>query len=170
MAADGTKQGADATQQYEQLALALREIGAGWVAEEVIELVSRGKTVPLSSLSDEAEAVYRDRLSVESKKGLAVGRISKSDEVTIPYSPAERLALLVDATERVVTATARSHAYVTRFAAENELTGVRFEEPRGLDQTPSDPELQEIPLLAPDDLEERLRGLTTLLTTRVLAE
>lgn len=115
------KVGPEALQQYAELATALREVGAGWVVDEVEEVIARGKTVAFRDLPPAERARYQDRLSVETRKGLLVGRATAGDEIGVAYEPYERLTLLVDAADRVITATALSHAFVSRFAKEHQL-------------------------------------------------
>lgn len=157
------KQGDEASRQFEELAIALREIGAGWVVDEVVETAARGKTVLLSSLPEEQLSVFRDKLSVEDRKGLPVGRIGKADEAIVPFSEAERLAMLIDAADRVVTATADAHAYVVDFAESEGIASIRFEPPEDQDDAATEGARWSIPLDPPIDLEDRLQRVHVVL-------
>jgi hypothetical protein len=157
------KEGDEAAQQFGELATALREIGAGWVVDEVVETAARGKTVLLASLPEEELSVFRDKLSAEDKKGLPVGRIGKGDEATVPYSAAERLAMLVDAADRVISATAEAHRYVVNFAAGEGFAAVRFELPEGLDTVAAPGFPRAIALQVPQDLDTRVQLVRALL-------
>ena len=43
-------------------------------------------------------------------------RAKPNDIIGVPYEPHERLALLVEAVERVIAASELSHSYISKFA------------------------------------------------------
>src|SRR5690348_14935596 len=102
------KSGQEALAQYSELANALLQVGATWVITEVEDIIARGKTVLFRDLSEEQSALYESRLSEEARGGLPVGRAKADDSIGVPYEPHERLALLVDAVERVIVTSERS--------------------------------------------------------------
>ncbi len=157
-----------AVAQYQQLAEALRQVGAAWVLEEVEELLARGKTVPLRDLPQDEQEHYLERLAVETQKGFPVGSAKNADEVGLPYEPHERLALLVDATERVVIASARSYVSLSAFVAAHRLQGVTLLRPAASDTAVTTNDVLEIPMRAAAGVEEKLEALSELLRAQVL--
>ena len=109
------KTGQEAITQYSELASALVQMGMDWIVTEVEEVISRGKTVPFRDLSERESALYEVRLSEEARRGLTVGRAKANDFIGMPYEPNERLALLVDAVERVIMTSELSYSYVSRY-------------------------------------------------------
>lgn len=163
------KVGQQAITQYSELAVALVEIGAGWIVTEVDEVSSRGKTVPFQDLSEEESALYESRANEEASRGLAVGRAKANDFIGVPYEPYERLAILVDAVERVVMTSELSHSYISNFAARLGINSVRLENPLGVDVAAVAAESYNIPLAAPTLVNERLAILRHVLRDEVLA-
>ncbi len=103
--------------QYMEVATALREVGAGWVVDEVEEVIARGRAVAFRDLPHDEQARYEERLLAETRKGLAVGKVRAADEIGVAYGADERLTLLVEAAERVIVSSARSQAYVVEFVS-----------------------------------------------------
>jgi hypothetical protein len=126
---EGVKQGQEAIAQYSELASALRQVNAGWIVTEVEEVIARGKTVPFRDLSREESALYENRLTEEMGRGVAVARAKANDIIGVPYEDHERLALLVDAVERVIVASELSHSYISKFAAQRAITSIHLESP-----------------------------------------
>jgi hypothetical protein len=162
------KNGQEAQLQYAQLASAMRDVGAGWVVDEVEEVIARGKAIAFRDLPEEEQARYVALLTAESRKGLSVGKAKAGDQIGVAFEPDERLTLLVDATERVVTASALSHADIARFASEHGLQRVILEEPAGVDTPASAEEPHEVPMAVPTDVEGRLTTLRRILRDEVL--
>jgi hypothetical protein len=158
----------EATSQYNELAEALRQTGMEWVLSEVEEYLSRGKEVPFHELSQDQQALYEERLNEETSRGLKVGRAKPSDAIGVPYLPAERLVLLVEATKRVIDTSDRSQVYVSSFAARHNIYHVIFEQPVGAEPLVPSPTRREMPMAVPDDVEDRLINLSSLLDRNVL--
>ena len=78
------KNGQEALLQYGQLASAMRDVGAGWVVDEVEEVIARGKTVAFRDLPEEEQARYAALLTAESRKGLSVGKAKAGDQPAPP--------------------------------------------------------------------------------------
>jgi hypothetical protein len=154
--------------QYGELASALVQMGAGWVVAEVEQIVSRGKTVPFRDLSEEESAQYESRLTEEVSRGLPVGRAKASDSIGAPYEPYERLALLVDAVERVVTTSELSYFYISTFAARLGVSSLKLESPIVAYTAADVVGAREIPLTAPTLVKERLAILRHVLNDEVL--
>ena len=161
------KDGDEANAQFRELAAALEEAGAGWVVEEVADVASIGKRVPLRELPEAEQSRYSDRLKEEGRKGVAVGKARPRDEVGVPYEPHERLQMLVEATERVIHASTRAHLDVVEFAASHDLHFVVMEEPAGIDEARAQQRV-EIALTPRPDAADRLAAFTALLRTRVI--
>jgi len=162
------KNGQEAVAQYSELASALVQMGASWIVAEVEQVISRGKTVPFRDLSEEESALYESRLTEEARRGLPVGRAKANDSIGVPYEPYERLALLVDAVERVITTSELSYSYVSSFAAGLGINSLRLESPIGASITAGVPEVRNIPLTAPTLVNERLAILRHVLHDEVL--
>jgi hypothetical protein len=162
------KTGQEAVAQYGELANALVQMGASWIVAEVEQVISRGKTVPFRDLSKEESALYESRLTEEASRGLTVGRAKASDSIGVPYEPYERLALLVDAVERVITTSELSYSYVSSFAARLGVDSLRLEDPMGAYTTTNVPDARNIPLAAPTLVNERLAILHHVLHDEVL--
>lgn len=156
----------DAAAQLIELADALREIGAGWVVDEIDDVVAQGKSVQLQELPRAEQSHYRERLSAESRKGLKVGRAAAGDEVSIAYTAEERLQLLVDGARRVLETTARSHGYISEFATTHELQVVTLEDPAGLEETAdgTDGSSREVRPGRANDIDQHVARLTRVLT------
>ena len=159
----------EATAQYSELANALLQLGANWIVTEVEEVISRGKTVLFRDLSAEESALYESRLNEEARGGLPVGRAKADDFIGVPYDPHERLALLVDAVERVVITSERSYAYVSRFAMRLGIDSMKLESPIATyPSTEVAEEARDIPLRTPTLVNERLSILHHVLHDEVL--
>jgi hypothetical protein len=164
----------EAREQYRALALALREIGVGWVVDEVEDVANRGKTVTFDDLPAEEIRLYEERVDREETKGIRGRRARANDEVGVPLGDSERLSLLADAANRLIQTSVRANAYVSDFAERNRLSSVVFEVPRPsatdtepvvLDQIGS---TREVPLVWASDLDEPLRVIENLLRGRVV--
>jgi hypothetical protein len=162
------KNGEEAVAQYSELASALVEIGLSWIISEVEEVSARGKAVPFRDLSEEQSRLYESRLSEETRGGLVVGRAREDDSIGIPYEPQERLALLVDAVERVVVTSERSYSYVSNFASRLGLNSVRLESPVGSYGSSDVLEARNISTEPPTLVNERLAILCHVLRDEVL--
>jgi hypothetical protein len=162
------KRGQEAVAQYSEFASALLEVGANWIITEVEEVISRGKTVPFRDLSDEERALYESRLSEEARSGLLVGRAKADDFIGVPYEPHERLALLVDAVERVIVTSERSYFYISNFVTRLGIDSARLESPAGAYDTAGAPEARNIPLNTPTLVNERLAIFHHVLRDEVL--
>ena len=162
------KTGQEAITQYAELAEALVQMGADWIVTEVDEVISRGKTVPFRDLSAEESARYEGRLSEETRRGLTVGRAKANDSIGVPYEPHERLALLIDALERVITTSELAQSYISAFSSRLGITSIRLESPPGADSTGSRPESWSLPLAKPSLINERLAILRHVLHDEVL--
>ena len=158
----------EAVAQYGELANALVQMGASWIVAEVEQVISRGKTVPFRDLSEEESAQYESRLTEEADRGLPVGRAKASDSIGVPYEPHERLALLVDAVERVITTSELSYSYVSAFAVRLGVSSLRLENPIGSYTTVDVPDARSIPLAAPTLVNERIAILHHVLHDEVL--
>lgn len=162
------KTGQEAVAQYAELASALVQIEASWIVTEVEQVISRGKTVPFRDLSEEESALYESRLTEEAGRGLPVGRAKANDSIGVPYEPYERLALLVDAVERVITTSELSYSYVSNFAARLGVNSLSLENPVRAYTTADVPDARNIPLAAPTLVNERLAILHHVLRDEVL--
>jgi hypothetical protein len=161
------KRGGEAEEQYQQLATALRSVGAGWVIEEVEDLTSRGKTVAFGRLAPDERVRYEERLGRETDKGLTVRRAKATEDIGVPYEDGERLELLAEAADRVIQTSVRAHAYVAEFARQHDLQAVVFEDPAGVDAAPSASE-RAVPFIQSADVEESLQAMSALLRRRVV--
>jgi hypothetical protein len=158
----------EAINQYSELTNALVQMGIGWIVTEVDEVISRGKAVLFRDLSDEQSLLYESRLSEEARWGLTIGRAKANDFIGVPYEPHERLALLVDAVERVVVTSELSKASLSRFASRLGISSVVLESPIETDIAASAPEPRVIPLVGPALVNERLSILHHVLRDEVL--
>jgi hypothetical protein len=155
--------------QYTELVDALLTIGADWIIAEVEEVVSRGRAVQFRELSPEESALYETRLNEESRSGVPVGRAKADDFIGVPYSPHEQLTLLVDAIERVVITSERSHAYVTRLTKRLGIVSLELTDPIAGYLSAEPAEQRTISLTAPSLMNERLSILHHVLYNEVLA-
>ena len=126
---DSVKREQEAIAQFSELVSALRQMDAEWIVTEVEEVIARGKTVPFRDLSREESALYESRLVEEADRGIAVARAKPNDIIGVPYEPHERLALLVEAVERVIAASELSRSYVSRFAWQRGIDSIELEGP-----------------------------------------
>jgi hypothetical protein len=163
------KHGQEAQAQYSELAAALGQMDAGWIVSEVEEVISRGKTVLFRDLSPDEHALYESRLTEEIDRGAAVAPARPNDNIGVPYEPHERLALLVEASERVIAAGELSRFYISRFAAEQGIIAIDLESPEDLSTLASDLVARSIPLEAPRLTNERLSILRHTLHDEVLS-
>jgi hypothetical protein len=158
----------EASEQYSELANAILQLGASWIIAEVEEVIARGKAIPFRDLPAEQSALYETRLSEEARGGLLVGRAKEDDSIGVPYEPHERLALLVDAVERVIVTSERSHSYVSSFAARLGINSVRMENPVEAYNPANHPEPRNISVATPTLMNERLAFLHHFLRNEVL--
>lgn len=163
------KRGQEAIAQYSELASALRQMDAEWIVTEVEEVIARGKTVPFRDLSREESALYESRLVEESGRGIAVTRAKPNDIIGVPYEPHERLALLVEALERVIGASELSRSYVSKFALGRGIDSIELESPAGDDAAPSTSRMRSMSLEIPTLMNERLSILRHVLHDEVLS-
>jgi hypothetical protein len=162
------KRGQEATTQYSELASALRQIDADWIVTEVEEVIARGKTVPFRDLSREESALYESRLVEEAGRGIAVARAKPNDVIGVPYEPHERLALLVQAVERVIAASELARSYISKFASERGIDSIELDSPAEGDAAASSSRMWRIPLEMPTLTNERLSILHHVLNDEVL--
>lgn len=162
------KTGQQARDQYAELTTALRELRAGWIVDEVEEVIALGRTVVFSDLPQDEKLRYRDRLQSEVRKGLPVGKARATDEIGLAYVPEEQLTLLVNAAERAIVVSARSQAYVAEFASRNHLQGVTLQQPVGVETAESSSVARELPMSSPEDVDLRLAALSHMLRSQVL--
>lgn len=132
------KTGDEAVRQYGELANALIELDAEWVTAEVEDEISRGKTIQFRDVPPETQEAFVQRLYQEEAKGVALKKPRASERVGVPYAPEEQLALLVDASRRVLTATVRAAIFMTKFATTHDLDSVAFEEPERVGSSSGD--------------------------------
>lgn len=163
------KRGPEAISQYSELVKALRQLDAGWIVTEVEEIIARGKTIPFRSLSEEESILYESRLLEETGRGVTVTRAKANDTIGVPYEPHERLALLVEAAERVITASELSHSYLSRFAAQRGIRSIDLEIPAEIDIAASTSRTRGISLEEPALVNERLSILHHVLHDEVLS-
>jgi hypothetical protein len=162
------KAGQQARDQYAELTTALRELGAGWIVDEVEELITLGRTVVFSDLPPDEKSRYRERLQSEARKGIPVGKARAADEIGLVYGPEEQLALLVNAAERAIVISARSHASVVEFASRHHLQGVTLREPVVVETAERSSVAHELPMSSPQDVDRRLAALSHMLRSQVL--
>lgn len=163
------KLGQEAIAQYSELASALRQMDADWIVTEVEEVIARGKTVPFRDLSREESALYESRLIEELGRGIAVARAKPNDIIGVPYEPHERLALLVQAVERVIAASELARSYISKFASERGIDSILLESPAGDDAVASTSRMGSISLGMPSLTNERLSILRHVLHDEVLS-
>ena len=162
------KQNRDAEAQYAELASALRVTGFEWVVEEVEEAAAQGKQVPFGSLEISEQHQYKTRLDRERLKGLRVGRAKPTDEIGAELSPGERLHMLADAAERVISTSALAHSYVVRFADEHELMSITLMPPPRTVPTVEAESAKEVTMEPRDDISQSLTLLRRTLRNEVL--
>jgi len=163
------KRGQEAITQYSELVSALRQMDADWIVTEVEEVIARGKTVPFRDLSREESSLYESRLIEEVGRGLAVARAKANDTIGVPYEPHERLALLVEAVERVIIISELSRAYISKFAAQRGISSIELESPLTADAPAGPSKMYRIPLEMPTLTNERLSILRHVLRDEVLS-
>jgi hypothetical protein len=166
---DGVKRGQEAIAQYSELAGALRQMDADWIVIEVEEVIARGKTVPFRDLSHEESMLYERRLFEEVDRGIAVARAKPNDIIGVAYEPHERLLLLVEALERVITASELSRSYISRFASDRGIGSIELVSSVGDDATANALRMHGIPLEMPTLTNERLAILRHVLHDEVLS-
>jgi hypothetical protein len=166
---DGVKRGQEAIAQYSELASALRQMNADWIVAEVEEVSARGKTVQFRDLSREENALYESRLIEEMGRGIVVARAKSNDIIGVPYESHERLALLVDAVERVIVASELSRSSISKFAAERGIDFIQLESPDGEGDVASASMIHSISLEVPTLTKERLSILRHVLHDEVLS-
>lgn len=162
------KRGQEAVAQYSELASALGQMNAGWIVTEVEEFIARGKTAPFRDLSREESILYESRLVEEMGKGIPVARAKPNDIIGVPYEPHERLALLVDAVERVISASELSRSSIFKFAMESEIDLIELEGTVGEGDEASSLRMHSISLNIPTLTNERLSILHHVLHDEVL--
>jgi hypothetical protein len=162
------KRDQEALSQYTELAAALADVGMGWVVDELEEDITQGKAIQFRELSQDENMLYERRLTQEARKGFSIGRAKAGDSIGVPYAPEERLALLVDAAERVIITSERSHAYLKNFASRHNISAVVLLQPVGADILASAPEQHEVSLAISEDIDERLAALHRILHDEVL--
>jgi hypothetical protein len=165
---DSVKRGQEAIKQYSELVNALRQLDADWIVAEVEEVVAHGKEVPFGNLSRDENALYEDRLVEEIGRGIPLAHAKANDIIGVPYEPHERLALLVEAVERVVKANELSLSYISEFAAQLGIGSIELEAPAEVDTTAGTPRRRSISLVAPRLTNERLSILRHVLYDEVL--
>jgi hypothetical protein len=165
---DGMKREQEAIAQYSELASALRQMDAEWIVMEVEEIIARGKTVPFRNLSPEESALYDRRLFEEVGRGIEVARAKPNDIIGVPYEPHERLLLLVEALERVVTASELSRSYISKFAWDRGIGSIELMSSVLDDVTSNASRIRSIPLEMPSLTSERLSILRHVLHDEVL--
>lgn len=163
------KRGQEAIAQYSELVSALQQLAADWIVAEVEEVIARGKTVPFRDLSREESALYESRLIEEVDRGIPVARAKATDIIGVPYEPHERLALLVEAVERVIVASELSRSYISKFASERGIDSIEFEGPMGVDAAVGASGMRSVSLEAPTLTNERLSILHHVLHDEVLS-
>jgi hypothetical protein len=163
------KRGQEATAQYSELVSALRQIDADWIVTEVEEVIARGKTVLFRDLSREEGTLYENRLVEEVGRGIAVARAKPNDIIGVPYEPHERLALLVQAVERVITASELAYSYISRFASERGISSIEFEIPVGEDTVANTSRMHRVSMEMPTLTNERLSILHHVLHDEVIS-
>jgi hypothetical protein len=166
---DSMKRGAEATSQYSELASALRQLDAGWIVTEVEEVIARGKAIPFRALSEGESIMYENRLLEETGRGVMVARARANDTIGVSYEPHERLVLLVEAVERVVTASELSRSYISSFAAQRGITSINLERPAEADIAAGTARARGISLQKPALANERLSILHHVLHDEVLS-
>jgi hypothetical protein len=164
---DGVKQKQEARAQYLELASALRQVDVSWIVAEVEEVIARGKKVPFRNLSREESDLYESRLTEEIGRGIAVGRAKANDIIGVPYEDHERLALLVEAVERVIIASELALSYISQFAAQRGITSIQLESPMEESAT-STSSTRRVSLEMPKLTNERLSILRHVLNDEVL--
>jgi hypothetical protein len=162
------KRGQEAELQYSELASALRQLDAEWIVAEVEEVIARGKTLPFRALSEGETTLYENRLLDEIGRGVTVTRAKANDTIGVPYEPHERLTLLVEALERVVTAFELSRAYVSGFAARRDISSIDLESPGDVDVGEDASRIRGLSLERPTLVNERLSILHHVLRDEVL--
>jgi hypothetical protein len=141
---------------------------ADWIVTEVEEVIARGKTMPFRDLSREESALYESRLVEEVGRGIAVARAKPNDIIGVPYEPHERLALLVEAVERVIAASELSRSYIFKFASERAIDSIELESPVGDVAVARTSRTRSISLEVPRLTNERLSILRHVLDDEVL--
>lgn len=162
------KEGEEAASQYAELARALAEVDASWVVDEVEEAAARGKAVPFRDLSEDESLRYELRLSGETRRGMIVGRAKAGDLIGVPYGSAERLSLLVDATDRVIGTLERSQVKVAEFASRFHLDAIILEPPDNAGALADAAHRRDVTAKVPASAEERLTELHRVLYEEVL--
>ena len=162
------KRGQEAIVQYLELASGLRQMDADWIVAEVEEVIARGKTVAFRDLSREESALYESRLFEEMVRGIAVARAKPNEIIGVPYEPHERLALLVEAVERVIAASELSRSFISKFASERGIASIELESPVADDAAATTSRIRDISLEMPTLTNERLSILHHVLTDEVL--
>lgn len=104
----------EADQLYEVFAAALAQQGLQWVVDQVAEQIRYGKL-------EEAEVEERSFLLLEEQDLVETGqrRRRRGSKIklmkTLPYSPQERLRLMVDAVERITSHVLKLEETLTQF-------------------------------------------------------
>lgn len=97
---------------FNQLAAMLRELGLGWVVEQVQDAIRAGQTTP-------REEPIQDSFSRRKLK------VSADSLTSVPFTAEQELQLLVRAIRHAVVDAGRmEQAIVTEFAVEAEVAGV----------------------------------------------
>jgi hypothetical protein len=165
---DNVKRGQEAIAQYSELVSALRQLEAGWIVAEVEEAIARGKTVPFRDLSREESALYESRLIEEVDRGILVAHAKASDIIGVGYEPHERLALLVEAVERVIVSSELARSYISKFATQRGVDSIELENPAAVDTVAGTSRMRSISLEMPTLTNERLSILRHVLDDEVL--
>jgi hypothetical protein len=141
---------------------------ADWIVAEVEEVIARGKTVPFRELSREENDQYESRLIEEADRGIAVARARANEFIGVPYEPQERLRLLVEAIERVISASELALSSISKFASQLDINSIDLESPLGTNLA-STPRVHSVPLDTPTLTNERLSILRSVLRDEVLS-
>jgi hypothetical protein len=91
-----------------------------------------------------------------------------NDTIGVPYEPHERLSLLVEAVERVITASELSHSYISRFAAQWGIRSIDLEIPVEVDIAANSLRTRGISLAEPTLVNERISIFHHVLYDEVL--
>lgn len=145
---------------YDQLLDITRELGLGWVAEQVTDEVQLGKILRADFRTLQAERHQNRLIEPDVRAWVPDKRGPKEDVLTIePYSSEDRLLLLLDAVERAVVETAAMETHFFEYCglASGDINSMQFySEDAGTDTLSTDVAHAQVRFEASQRLKEQL--------------
>lgn len=144
----------ESREAFAKLATILREAGLDWVLDQVAARIAYGKQEPIKESDLRPRSRRRTRSFVIPSETWSSSSTSKQLTRTVPFSPQERLRVLVQAISNAVIAKYAIEDEVTAFASRHGGTRVLF--------TPDQDEAQPASTLSPESTAARGNSVARL--------